>query len=143
MISPHMWRIIIQLSKQDEKTMKILILDDNESLVLALKGILQSNGHEVDGCVTATDAIARLGEATYNLILLDYKMPANDGIWFMTEANVPRSTKVLLMTAYVQRNVINTMFKLGACGYMMKPFDEEELLRNLDFFLPSHTPAAA
>jgi AmiR/NasT family two-component response regulator len=49
------------------------------------------------------------------------------------------------MTAYVHRNVINTMFKLGACGYMMKPFDEEELLRNLDFFLPDHThaPAAA
>ena len=123
--------------------MKILILDDNESLVLALKGILQSNGHEVDGCVTATDAIARLGEATYNLILLDYKMPANDGIWFMTEANIPRTTKVLLMTAYVHRNIINTMFKLGACGYMMKPFDEAELLRNLNFFLPAPHPAAA
>ncbi len=123
--------------------MKILILDDNESLVMALKGILQNNGHEVDGCLTATDAIAMLGENTYDLILLDYKMPTNDGIWFMTEADVPRTTKVLLMTAYVHRNVINTMFKLGACGYMMKPFDEEELLRNLDFFLPSPTSAAA
>jgi DNA-binding response OmpR family regulator len=129
------------LDEQDVNIMKILILDDNESLVLALKGILQNNGHEVDGCLTAIDAIARLGETTYDLILLDYKMPTHDGVWFMTEANVPRTTKVLLMTAYVHRNVINTMFKLGACGYMMKPFDEEELLRNLDFFLPS--PVAA
>ncbi len=123
--------------------MKILILDDNESLAFALKGILQGNGHEVDCCLAAIDAIELLKENTYDLILLDYKMPNNDGVWFMTEANVPRTTKVLLMTAYVHRNVINTMFKLGACGYMMKPFDEAELLRNLDFFLPSHTPAAA
>ena len=123
--------------------MKILILDDNESLVLALKGILQGNGHDVDGCLSATDAIKMPNEGSYDLILLDYKMPTNDGIWFMTEANIPRTTKVLLMTAYVHRNVINTMFRLGACGYMMKPFDEEELLRNLDFFLPTPSPVAA
>ncbi len=123
--------------------MKILILDDNESLVLALQGILRGNGHNVDGCLAATDAIEMLNSNTYDLILLDYKMPTNDGIWFMTKANIPRNTKVLLMTAYVQRNVINTMFKLGACGYMMKPFDESELLRNLDFFVPAPSHVAA
>jgi len=122
--------------------MSILILDDNESLVMALKGILRKKGHSVDGAADPARALSMLAENHYDLILLDYKMPGHDGIWFMREARISRSTKVLLMTAYIQRNVVNTMFKLGACGYMMKPFDEEELLRNLDFFLPSH-PAAA
>jgi response regulator of citrate/malate metabolism len=61
----------------------------------------------------------------------------------MSEANIPPTTKVLLITAYVQRKLVDTMFKLGACGYMMKPFDEDDLLRNLEFFHPSHSPAAA
>jgi DNA-binding response OmpR family regulator len=123
--------------------MKILIVDDNESLVTALQGILNNNGHHVDTTTSATQAITRLGEQRYDLILLDYKMPTNDGIWFMSQASIPKTTKVLLMTAYVHRNVINTMFKLGACGYMMKPFDEAELLRNLEFFLPQHSDAPA
>lgn len=116
--------------------MRILIVDDNESLVTALKGILQNNGYDVDGANCASDAVALIKDNTYDFILLDYKMPYHDSIWFMREAHIPRTTKVLLITAYVQRNVINTMFKLGACGYMIKPFDEEELLRNLTFFHP-------
>jgi DNA-binding response OmpR family regulator len=123
--------------------MKILILDDNESLVTALKGILRNNGHEVDGAATAIEGIQKLEAHVYDLILLDYKMPTHDGVWFMSEANIPRTTKVLLMTAYVHRNIVNTMFKLGACGYMMKPFDEEELLRNLNFFIPGSTSTHA
>ncbi len=123
--------------------MKILILDDNESLVMALKGILVNNGHEVDGVLAAHDAIEKINSCFYDLILIDYKMPTHDGIWFMREADIPRKTKVLLMTAYVHRTVVNTMFELGACGYMMKPFDEEELLRNMEFFLPDHTPSHA
>lgn len=115
---------------------QILIVDDNESLVTALKGILQNNGYAADGVINASDAVACLDANTYDFILLDYKMPYHDSIWFMREAHIPRTTKVLLITAYVQRNVINTMFKLGACGYMIKPFDEEELLRNLTFFHP-------
>ena len=120
--------------------MRILILDDNKSLALALGGMLESNGHEAECTTTAEQAMSRLQDQDYDLILLDYKIPGNDGVWFMKQHCIPRKTKVLLMTGYMHRDMVNTMFGLGASGYIVKPFDEEALLRNLDFFLPHHDP---
>jgi len=60
-------------------------------------------------------------------------MPEHDGSWFMRNAEVPRDTKVLLVTAYANRDIINEMFRLGISGYVIKPFDGPELLRHLDF----------
>jgi len=116
--------------------MKILILDDDVHLLEALKRVLEMNGHEIDCSTNAREAVGILEEAAYDFILVDYKMPENDGIWFMEHAKIPRGTRVLLITAYVNRDVINRMFALGASGYLIKPFDEEELLRNLAFFSP-------
>jgi response regulator of citrate/malate metabolism len=69
-------------------------------------------------------------------------MPVNDGIWFMKNAKLPRRTRVILMTAFVDNEVISQMFKLGAVGYLIKPFDSKELLRHIDFHSSSQqTPA--
>jgi DNA-binding response OmpR family regulator len=116
--------------------MKVLVLDDDEALGCALREILLLQNLDVDCVTSATDAIAKLGDKHYDVILVDYIMPQHDGIWFMNNAKLPRTTKVLLMTGHIERNVINTMFDLGVCGYLIKPFDEDELLRNLNFFLP-------
>ena len=116
--------------------MKVLVLDDDEDLSLALSDILSLRDLDVDCASSAPDAITKVGEKDYDVILVDYVMPQHDGIWFMNNVNLPRSTKVLLMTGHIERSVINTMFDLGACGYIIKPFDEDELLRNLSFFLP-------
>ena len=116
--------------------MNVLVLDDDEDLGSALREILLMRNLDVDFCTSAPEAIEKLNGKHYDVILLDYIMPQHDGLWFMHHAKVPRSTKVLLMTGHIERQVINKMFDLGACGYIIKPFDEDELLRNLDFFLP-------
>ena len=114
--------------------MKILILDDDEHLLAALKRVLELHDHEVD-CMSCPREAVRIAETgKFDFVLVDYKMPENDGIWFMENTQIPRQTRVLLITAYVNRDVINRMFALGASGYLIKPFDEEELLRNLEFF---------
>ncbi len=116
--------------------MKVLVLDDDEALSSALCEILLMQNLDVDCATSAPDAIEKLGGKHYDVVLVDYVMPQHDGIWFMSNAKLPRSTKVLLMTGHIERKVINTMFDLGVCGYIIKPFDEDELLRNLNFFLP-------
>lgn len=116
--------------------MKILVLDDDEDLVAGLCQLLAERSFDVDGATSAHEAIELMRQKRYDLVLLDYAMPRHDGIWFMTNATIPRSTKVLLMTGLIHRNMINTMFDLGACGYMIKPFDEDELMRHLNFFVP-------
>jgi DNA-binding response OmpR family regulator len=123
--------------------MKILILDDDENLLEALKRVLEMNEFEVDCFSKAPDAVRPVEQGDYDFVLVDYKMPENDGIWFMENTTIPKRTRVLLITAYVNRDVINRMFALGASGYLIKPFDEEELLRNLQFFSEDHPEGSA
>jgi two-component system, OmpR family, response regulator len=114
--------------------MKILILDDDTYVLAALKELLRMQGHEVDCISSASLAVQMAAGGQYDFILVDYKMPENDGIWFMKNARISRQTKVLLITAFVNMDIIKEMFALGASGYMIKPFDEEELRRNIEFY---------
>lgn len=114
--------------------MKILLLDDDADFQETIRKILVSHNHDVDCAGNAKDALNMLEQNEYECVFVDYKMPENDGVWFMKNAKLPRRTKALLMTGFVNREVINEMFALGACGYLIKPFDEEDLLRHLEFF---------
>lgn len=113
--------------------MKILILDDDASLAKAVKAMLDQYDHDIDCSEDAQEAVRLVEVGDYDFVLADYKMPGKDGIWFMKNVKLPKKTKVLLSTAYANRQVINEMFALGASGYLIKPFDEEDLLRHLDF----------
>jgi DNA-binding response OmpR family regulator len=117
----------------EKKSMRILIMDDDHNLLDALRHMLEEHNHEVHTVDNAKDAVAKVAETDYDIVMADYRMPGEDGIWFMKNAKLKRSTKVLLCTAYANREVIKQMFELGACGYLIKPFDEEEVLRNLEF----------
>ena len=114
--------------------MKILILDDDKDLLTAVRLMLIQHDHEVDCSDNAEQAVDMVTDGDYDFVLVDYKMPENDGIWFMKNVDRPKKTKALLVTAFVNREVINRMFALGACGYLIKPFNEEEIIRHLDFF---------
>ena len=103
--------------------MKILIIDDDEALLVALGRMLEeSKDLEVYMAGSAELGVAMVGDSDYDFVLVDFKMPKHDGIWFMQNAQIPRATKVLLMTAFVNRDVINEMFSLGIVGYLIKPF---------------------
>ena len=114
--------------------MRFLLVDDDQGVLNVVCAILTAQGHHVDSCTNARDGIEIATKGDYDFVLVDYKMPENDGIWFMSNAKLPRKTKALLMTAYVNRDVINRMFELGASGYLIKPFDREDLLHHIDFF---------
>ncbi len=116
--------------------MKILVLDDDAEMVAAISMVLRDRHLNVDESTSASEAIELMRKNEYDMILLDYFMPKYDGIWFMMNAPLTRSTKVLLITGHLERKMINTMFDLGACGYLIKPFDAEDLIRNINFFLP-------
>ena len=114
--------------------MRILILDDDWELLEITAKELARASHEVDCSDNARQAVQMVAQKNYDFVLVDYKMPDNDGIWFMKNAGLPRSTKTLLITAFVNRDIIKQMFALGASGYVIKPFDGEELLRHIDFY---------
>jgi len=119
--------------------MRILLLDDEPELLASLARILVTNGHEVERYCSAGEALAPIENNNFDFALVDYLMPENTGIWFMEHAKIPKKTKVLLMTAFINKHVISRMFELGICGYIIKPFAEDDIKMQLAF----HSKSAA
>lgn len=118
--------------------MKILVVDDDTKLSAEVANILTRRGHTAD-CIDKADQAVPLAEGgSYDFVLVDYRMPEHDGMWFMKTVKLPRRTKALLVTSFVDRNVIRAMFAAGVSGYIIKPFDEDELVRNLAFHSDRH-----
>jgi CheY-like chemotaxis protein len=121
---------------------KIIVLDDHDEFRELVMAMLTRNGHEACGVANAVDAIPLAESGVYDFILVDFAMPEHDGIWFMKNVKRPLRTKALMVTGQVNQQAMETMFKVGICGYLIKPFTEEDLLRNLEFHSSSHAPAA-
>ena len=113
--------------------MKVLVVDDDRGMLKALDGLLSGEGHEVQTAGSAEEGL-ELDPSSFDFILLDYKMPGHDGAWFLENAKLSRKTRVLLITAYVNKDVIKRMFDLGVAGYLIKPFDGDDLVRHMEFF---------
>ena len=120
--------------------MKIMLLDDEKEILSSLRRTLELMGHEVDCYQKAPDAASATSENEYDFIFVDYLMPDTNGIWFMNHVKKKPGTRILLMTAYVNREVINEMMRLGASGYLIKPFDADEIKMHLSFHTHRNEP---
>lgn len=120
--------------------MRVLILDGQCEAAENIRKMLSGIADTVDIAANMEDA-ARMAESLeYDFVLLDYQVPEYEGTWFMKNVNISKHTKVLLMSAYVDRTAINEMFELGVAGYLIKPFDDAELRRHIEFH-SSQSPA--
>jgi DNA-binding response OmpR family regulator len=123
--------------------MRVLIIDDHKGFRDELRQMLTRHGHVVDDVESAKDAVAMAETAVYDFLLLDYQMPEYDGLWFLRHARIPRHTKVLLVTSHTHNTLLTEMLRAGAVGYLIKPFDEEDVLRHLAFHSSRRTQVPA
>ncbi len=109
---------------------KILLIDDDEGLIHFLRRFFQRKGYEVTACFSGRQAIEKIGQIDFDLILLDYKMPELNGLETLSEIRrVEVKTPVILMTAYGTTNLAIEAMKQGAYDYLVKPFERKELTR--------------
>lgn len=113
--------------------MRALVVDDEPAIVKTVSRIFRE--HQMDGATDAESAIAKVRETHYDLIFLDYRMPGNNGEWFLRNANLTPKTKVLLLTGFLDNNLVRVMFDLGICGYVPKPFRAAEIRRQVEMHL--------
>jgi response regulator NasT len=69
------------------------------------------------------------------LVILDIKMPGLDGLSAAKDINVDRKSAILILTAFSQRNLIEEARDAGALAYLVKPFQQEELLPAIEVAL--------
>jgi two-component system, OmpR family, response regulator MprA len=107
----------------------ILVVDDDAGLRRALRRVLASQGFEVEVAAGGDEALARLRERAYDLVVLDVMMPGSDGIEVCERLrSCGDRLPVLMLTA---RDAVRDRvagLEAGADDYLLKPFANEELI---------------
>ena len=106
----------------------MLVIDDEQNIRKMLTRVLSPEGFIVKEANNGSEALKRLQEENYSLVLLDLKMPGLNGIEILkkireNDLNLP----VIMMSAYGSIPEAVEAMKLGALDYLIKPFDIEEL----------------
>ena len=107
---------------------KVLVVDDDSLMKDFLKEALGRSDYSVDSASTGEEALEKIKDKDYDLILSDIRMPSMSGMEVLkaTKQHLP-SAKVVMMTAYgTVENAVEAM-KLGAFDYVMKPFSADEI----------------
>lgn len=123
--------------------MKILLVDDELQLLEQLGQILSDQRYIVDTAKDGTEALDRLFDSAFDLIILDIMMPEMDGFTVLSEARQAGiSTPVLMLTAKGDVDDKVKGLNLGADDYLEKPFSAAELIARVGAILRRYTKAA-
>lgn len=112
---------------------KILIIDDHWGVRDTLRMILGRRPVQVDEAMNGPEALHRLEDRVYDLILLDLKMPYLEGLDFLEQARLMKvETPVMIISAYLSTDALPRAFRLGVVDFLPKPVDMETFLSVVD-----------
>jgi len=108
---------------------RILVADDEADMLSMMRDVLEEEGHSVTAVPCGDDAIARIRESEYDLLLCDVMMPHGSGVdvleWIKRQE---KDLPVIMITGNATVESAIAAMKLGAWEYIQKPFDTTELL---------------
>ncbi|MFH2012289.1 MAG: sigma-54 dependent transcriptional regulator [Pseudomonadota bacterium] len=107
---------------------KILIVDDNPSIQLTLEGTLKKEGYEIEKVSSAEEALNRVKDFSFDIILLDVKLPGMSGIEAIPRIKeIDSNAEIIVITAHGTRDIALEAISKGAYDYFTKPFSLEEI----------------
>lgn len=107
----------------------ILILDDEESIRFSFHRFLTAEGHHVTTAASYSEALARMDERKFDLILADIVLGDGFGINILREVlHRILKTRVIIMTAYPSTETVQLSSQLHAADYLVKPLRQKGLL---------------
>ncbi|MGQ9721341.1 MAG: response regulator [Candidatus Jordarchaeum sp.] len=111
---------------------RILIVDDDESIRKVLTTILEEEGYMIDTAANGKEAIEKSNTNFYNLALIDIRLPDIEGIKLLTlmKDTVPKMVKIIITGYPTMQNAIEAVNK-DADGYLLKPLNMENLLNTI------------
>ena len=108
---------------------KILLIEDDASIVGGLKKELQVEGYEVAVAQRGDIGLAQAKEQPFDVVITDLKMPGLSGLELVEQLHAAKpKLPIILMTAFGTTETAIEATKLGAYDYLLKPFDMAELL---------------
>jgi two-component system NtrC family response regulator len=108
---------------------KVIVAEDDQIQREIIGDILTHAGYSARLCSSGADAVESMRAEAYDLLMTDMRMTGMDGLELLRQAKRLRpETEVVVMTAFATVETAVTAMKEGACDYLAKPFDKEELL---------------
>ena len=111
---------------------RILVVDDDQSLLRMIEQMLTAGGYAVELCSSFEAAKHRLTHSPPDVLLLDLAMPRMSGLVALREMHgTPTRTRIILVTASIDRTEIITALQLGAQGVVLKDSASEVLFKSI------------
>lgn len=111
---------------------KILIVEDEAIIRMALRKLLERHGFDVSEAGSVDEGIATYLPGGHDLVISDLRLPGQPGTELIAEVN---PTPVLIMTSYASlRSAVDAM-RMGAVDYIAKPFDHDEMIATVQRIL--------
>ncbi len=111
----------------EDKT-RILILDDEPIVCKRLKPAFEKLGYEVEVFTKSSDAMARIEEQDFDIVITDLKMEGVDGMQFLTAVKEKSpDTEVIVITGFATMETAKESFQKGVFDFVAKPFKISEI----------------
>lgn len=112
---------------------KVLVIDDEAIIVKRLKTLMEGLGYCVTAFTDSEAALEKLKSERFDVVITDLKMRKNDGLRILEAAKrKDKSTRVIIITGFGDRECVNEVLKKGAAGCISKPFKIEDLQRAIN-----------
>jgi len=123
---------------------RVVIAEDEAIIRLDLREILEEEGYEIVGETGRGDeAVELVRQHAPDVVILDIRMPGTDGLQAAKEIAGERLAAVLMLTAFSQRDLIEQARDAGALAYLVKPFDRNDLVPQIEVALGRHREIVA
>jgi DNA-binding response OmpR family regulator len=109
-----------------ERTTRILLVDDEQSILTLLSYPLRQDGHEVVRASSGAEALDRFSEMEFDLVVLDVMMPSVDGLEVCRRMRASSTVPIIMLTAKTEEIDKVLGLELGADDYITKPFSIRE-----------------
>jgi two-component system cell cycle response regulator len=114
--------------ERGEPVQKILVVDDDKAVGMVLKRVLDGAGHDVEMANGGPEAISRLENEFFDLVITDLKMPGIDGLGVLRKAKeLDPLCEVMVITGYASVESGIEAMRLGAYDYITKPLNLERI----------------
>ena len=120
-------------SRHNRDGKAILVVDDEEYVRSLVRERLEIAGYSIGEARNGKDALAKLSDGRYAVLLTDIRMPEMDGIALLKESTSRfPDTAGIVMSAHAELDTAVAALKIGACDYITKPFNFEVLLITIE-----------
>lgn len=108
---------------------KVLVIDDDPAVCKTVGLLLEDCGYRPTTFTDAQEAIEHAAEESYQIAIIDLRMPAMDGVEVVERLKgIDENMSCIVMTAYPNLDTATETMRRGTCDYISKPFEKEQLV---------------